>query len=145
MQINVSQKTCEYVFRWDYPLEYIDKNLLFNKTDNFLQMYKNFCELKTVIYGGKLSDSESEIHSRVSCVYASYHKLYKAILDKILNTNEVDENGNPILCVKFVDVIEFVKILVKVLDVYNDVFSGEHVENLVQFSRLRNKMYYDFY
>ena len=144
MHIEVDEEARNYVFRWDYLSEYIDKSVLFSKTDEFLQTYKNFWELKTIIYGEKLAESDSKLYSRVSCVYDSYHKLYDTLRNQSLNEFK-DEHGNPIFYVKFAYVIKLVEILVDVLDVYNDVFSAKNVENLVQFSRLRNKMYYDFY
>lgn len=144
MQIEVDEEAREYVFRWDYISEYIDKSALFSKTDEFLQTYKNFWELKTIIYEGKLAESDLKLYSRVSCVYDGYHKLYDTLRNQSLNEFK-DEHGNPIFYVKFAHVIKLMEILVDVLDVYNDVLSAKNVENLVQFSRLRNKMYYDFY
>lgn len=144
MQIDVDKETCEYACHWDYPLECVDKSVLFNKTDMFLQMYKHFFELKMVIYEGKLAESELKLSSRISCIYDRYHKLYDTLRNHSLNEVK-DVNGNSIFYVKFAEMIELIKILVDILDVYNDVFSADDVENLVQFSKLRNKMYYDFY
>lgn len=144
MHIEVDEEARNYVFRWDYLSEYIDKCVLFSKTDEFLQTYKNFWDLKTIIYEGKLSESDSKLYSRVSCVYDSYHKLCDTLRNQFLNEFK-DEHGNPIFYVKFAHVIKLIEILVDVLGVYNDVLSAKNVENLVQFSRLRNKMYYDFY